>query len=301
MNQKKSGFVTIIGKTNAGKSTLINKIIDQKISIATHRKNTTRNQIRGIYNKKDLQIVFIDTPGFLNQTKNTKLNLEMKKRIIASFLGVDIILFLIPFWGKFDKIYLENLSLLRNKNEQSFPKKYCLITKIDLIKKNQNNDLHELVQSIAQLDFFDKIIPISSLKGYNIDLLLEEIKKDLKDDVFYYDQENSNTVSDEFYIAEIIREKVLLYLNNEIPHHIFVKTTEIKTKKDLISIDAEIIVDRESLKKIVIGKQGTKIKQIGQFARIEIEKYFKNKKIYLNLIVKIKKDWQNKESIIKDI
>ncbi|CRX36888.1 / era / GTPase Era /:377039 Reverse [Candidatus Hepatoplasma crinochetorum] len=301
MEEKKSGFVTIVGKTNSGKSTLINTIIDQKIAIATHRKNTTRNQIRGIYTKDNLQIVFIDTPGFLNKDKNTKLDIEMKKRIIQSLSGVDIILFLIPFWEKLDKDYLEKISLLNSKKNQISSKKYCLISKIDLIKKSKNNNLYELVQSISQLDFFDKIIPISSLKGYNIDLLLDEIKKDLTDNIFYYDSKDQTGINDEFYISEIIREKVLLFLNNEVPHNIFVKTITLERKKDLILIEAEIIVNRDSLKKIVIGRNGQKLKQIGEKARKNLEKYFKNEKIYLNLIVKVKKNWQNKESIIKDI
>lgn len=301
MEEKKSGFVTIVGKTNSGKSTLINTIIDQKVAIATHRKNTTRNQIRGIYNKDNLQIVFIDTPGFLNKDKNTKLDLEMKKRIIESLAEVDVILFLIPFWEELDKIYLEQISLLNSKKTSISSKKYCLISKIDLVKKSKDNNLYELVQSISQLDFFDKIIPISSLKRYNIDLLLEEIKKDLTDNVFYYGQDDLTAISDEFYISEIIREKVLLFLNNEVPHNIFVKTITLERKKDLIKIEAEIIVNRDSLKKIVIGKDGQKLRQIGEKARKDLEKYFKNEKIYLNLFVKVKKNWQNKESIIKDI
>lgn len=301
MEEIKSGFVTIVGKTNSGKSTLLNTIIDQKVAIATHRKNTTRNQIRGIYTKDNIQIIFIDTPGFLDKNKNTKLDMEMKKRIIESLSGVDVILFLIPFWEKLDQSYLEKISLLNSRKNLISSKKYCLISKIDLIKKSKDNNLYELVQSISQFDFFDKIIPISSLKGYNIDHLLEEIKKDLTDNVFYYDQNNQTVISDEFYISEIIREKVLLFLNNEVPHNIFVKTIKLERKKDLILIESEIIVNRDSLKKIVIGKEGQKLKQIGEKARKDLEKYFKSEKIYLNLIVKVKKNWQNKESIIKDI
>ncbi|AHK22443.1 GTPase Era [Candidatus Hepatoplasma crinochetorum] len=300
MEEKKSGFVTIIGKPNVGKSTLINKIIDRKVSIATHRKNTTRNQIRGIYNRENVQIVFIDTPGFLSEYK-TKLNLEMQKRIKESLIGVDIILFLIPFWEKFDDDYLRKITLLNLGTEKNFPKKYCIITKIDLIKGDEGNELKELVQAIFQLNYFDKIIPISGLKNLNIDLLIEEIKSDLTDNIFHYSEKDFKGGSDQFYIQEIIREKILLYLNEEIPHNIFVQLKNISIKNKLISIEADIIVNRESLKRIVIGKEGIKIKQIGENARKEIEKYFENKKVFLNLIVKVKKDWENKDSIIKGI
>lgn len=288
----KSGFVTIVGKPNAGKSTLLNYLIGQKVSIATHKKNTTRNQIKGIYNDEDSQIVFVDTPGFIES--KTKLDVDMRQRIIDSLKGVDIILYLIPFWKDLDNDYLDNIEVTKN----SKAKKYLLLTKID--KADAKAEVYAAAAKYQENDFFDKIIPVSSYKDLNLDNLITEIKKDLKEDIAYYDKEKSSEYTDEFYAAEIIREKALFNLGEEIPHHLFVSIDEFELKKDSVYIRAEIIIDRENLKRIVIGKDGSKIKIIGQKAREELENYF-GRSVYLETFVKIRKDWQNKDSIIKNI
>lgn len=288
----KSGFVTIVGKPNVGKSTLLNYLIGHKVSIATHKKNTTRNQIKGIYNDENSQIIFVDTPGFI-ETK-TKLDEDMRQRIVNSLKGVDIILYLLPFWKKLDNEYLEAIELTK----KSSAKKYLLLTKVD--KADTKEEVFKAAAKFQNDSMFDKIIPISSFKDINLKNIIEEIKKDLKEDIAYYDKEKSNEYTDEFYCSEIIREKALFNLDQEIPHHLFVSVDEFDLQNDLVKIRAEIIVDRDNLKKIIVGKEGSMIKIIGQKAREELESYF-GKKVYLETFVKVRKDWQNKDSIIKTI
>lgn len=288
----KSGFVTIVGKPNAGKSTLLNSLLKEKIAIATPKKNTTRNQIKGIYNDEDSQIIFIDTPGYLED--KTQLEKQMKKRISDSINGVDIILYLLPFWKKLDSEYIDNIELTSTKNT----KKYILLTKID--KSTTKEDVFKKAEEVSKTNIFDKIIPISSIKNLNIDNLIKEIKSDLKEDIPYYDQKKSHEYTDEFYCAEIIREKALFSLSEEIPHELFVAITKFENNKDILKINTEIILSRTSLKKIVIGKQGEMLKKIGQKSRIELENHFK-KKVYIEIFVKVREKWQEKESIIKSI
>ncbi len=293
METHKFGFVTIVGKPNVGKSTLLNSIIGYKIAIATPKKNTTRNQIRGIYNDDNSQIVFIDTPGFL-ETKN-RLDEKMHKSISESLVGVEVILYLLPFWKQLDNNYLQTINFFANIHS----KKYLVLTKIDKAKNKE--EVMKYVSTLEHKELFDKIIPTSALKTLNIKHLIEEIKLDLpKDALFYYDRDQIHENSDEFYISEIIREKLLLNFNEEIPYNVFVHVESIENKKEVISIFAEIILDRESHKKIIIGKDGAKLKKIGIEARKELENYF-NKKIYLELFVKVRRDWKNKESILNEI
>ncbi len=285
----KSGFVTIVGKPNSGKSTLINQIFKKKISIATPKQNTTRNRINAIYNHGDLQISFIDTPGFLNI--NNKLDEQMIQVIRGAVKEVDIVIFLLGANKDLDVDYLKTIELTERKT-----KKYLIINKVDLISKKE---LLDKIQEAQQLDLFDEIIPISALKNKNVDVLLDQIEKDLPEEpVKYFPDDQQVTYSQEFYASEIIREKILFLLNQEIPHEIFVKVTEFEPKTRKIHIRAEIIITRESLKKIVIGQGGSMIKQIGIQARKELEEAFEMP-LHLELFVKVRKDWKNKESIIK--
>ena len=288
----KSGFVTIVGKPNAGKSTLLNYIIGHKVSIATNKQNTTRNQIKGIYNDDNSQIVFVDTPGFIRV--KTRLDEDMHKRIKDSLKGVNVILYLLPFWKELDEDYLINIELVKN----SKAKKYLLLTKVD--KAENKTKVFEAAAKFNENDIFDKVIPISSHRDVNIETLISEIKKDLKDDVAYYEKNISHEFSEKFYISEIIREKALFNLNDEVPHHLFINIDEFSQKENVIYIRAEIIIDRENLKRIVIGKNGDKLKIIGKKSKEELERYF-DKKVFIETFVKVKKDWQNKDSIIKNI
>ncbi len=288
---KKSGFVTIVGKPNAGKSTLINQIAKNKISIATPKRNTTRNQINFIYNDNDSQIIFIDTPGFLEITNN--LDERMVEIIRRNMKEVDLVLFIIKAGEKLDQDYLKKIELIDNKT-----KKFLLVNKVDLVKSKA-----ELIQDFEEyqsVNIFDEIIPISALKNTNIDVLMKEIKKYLPLDVQYYPEDQMVDYSNEFYTAEIIREKILFKFHDEIPHEVFVKVTNFDKEGGIIKIRAEIIISRESLKKIIIGKDGETIKDIGMKSRKELERYF-NSKIFLETFVKIRKNWKNKESIIKEI
>lgn len=288
----KSGFVTIVGKPNAGKSTLLNYIIGHKVSIATHKQNTTRNQIKGIYNDEESQIVFVDTPGFISV--KTKLDEDMHQRIVDSIKGVNIILYLLPFWKELDEDYLNTIELTKNAKA----KKYLLLTKVD--KADNKGAVIEAAAKFNETEYFDKIMPISSHRNINIDSLIKEIKNDLDVDIAYYGREDSHEYTDQFYSAEIIREKALFNLNEEIPHHLFVAIEEFELKPEKVFIRAELIVDRDNLKRIVVGKDGSMIKIIGQKAREELENYF-GRKVYIETFVKVRKDWQNKDSIIKNI
>ncbi len=290
-HNKKSGFVTIVGKPNAGKSTLINQIAKNKISIATPKRNTTRNQINFIYTDNDSQIIFIDTPGFLEIENN--LDEKMVNIIKRNMKEVDLVLFIIKAGEKLDQDYLKKIELIDNKT-----KKFLLVNKVDLVKSKET--LLEDFNEYQEVDIFDEIIPISALKNINIDTLMKEIKKHLPLDVQYYPEDQIVDYSKEFYTAEIIREKILFKFRDEIPHEVFVKVTNFDKEKDLIKIRAEIIISRESLKKIIIGKNGETIKEIGMQARKELERYF-DSKIYLETFVKIRKNWKNKESIIKEV
>ena len=291
-NKIKFGFVAIVGKPNAGKSTLLNYLIGHKISIATPKQNTTRNQIKGIYNDKDSQIVFVDTPGFIKA--KTKLDKDMHQRIIDSIKGVDIILYLLPFWKDLDEDYLRSINLIENTSA----KKYLLLSKID--KSNKKEEIFLAAKKHNKTNYFDKIIPISSFRNINLMELINEIKKDIKIDIAYYEREKSHEYSDQFYVAEIIREKVLYNLNEEIPHHLFVAIEEFEIKDNSVFIRAELIIDRENLKRIIVGKNGEMIKKISQKSRQELENYF-GKKVFIESFVKVRKDWQNKDSIIKKI
>ncbi len=291
-NKIKSGFVTIVGKPNAGKSTLLNYIIGHKVSIATHKQNTTRNQIRGIYNDQDSQIIFVDTPGFISV--KTKLDEDMHQRILDSMKGVNVILYLLPFWKDLDEDYLKTIEITKNTKA----KKYLLLTKVD--KADNKASVYEAAAKFNETKYFDKILPISSFKNINIDQLIEEVKKDLELDIAYYGREDSHEYTDKFYAAEIIREKALFNLDEEIPHHLFVSIEEFELTDKKVFLRAELIVDSENLKRIVVGKEGSMIKIIGQKAREELENYF-GRPVYIETFVKVRKDWKNKDSIIKNI
>ncbi len=288
----KSGFVLIVGKPNSGKSTLLNTLLGKKVAIATPRRNTTRNKIRGIYNDKDSQIIFIDTPGFLNV--KTKLDEKMHETIVHSFNDADLILYLLPFWKEIDRDYLKKIEF----NKKQSKKNFLILTKVDLEKDKLK--ILEKINSLRDNELFDEIIPISSFKKENIDVLLNEIKKCLKEDHLLYPKDQIHEMDDRFYIAEIIREKILISYNYEVPHSVYINVKEFKKKNNLLLITADIVVSKESMRPIILGEGGKKIKQIGIMARMTLEKHY-NKKIFLELSVKVKKNWQEKDSIIKDL
>lgn len=286
----KSGFVTLIGRPNVGKSTLINSIVGKKVAITSSKPQTTRNIIQGIYNDSDSQIVFVDTPGI--HKPNHKLGKTLNKQAYYSIGDVDIILLLVDGseeLGKGDKYIIETLK------EQKKPV-ILIINKIDkinkeeiLLKINEYKDLYD----------FKEIIPLSALKKNNIDTVTKVLKNYLPDSIKYYEDDMYTNKTTPFIIAETVREKVFNLTDEEVPHSITCVTENIEKQKGSYLINVAIIVDRDSLKKIVIGKHGNMIKEIGTKARIDIEELLESK-VYLELFVKTIPKWRDKEKYLQE-
>ncbi len=289
----KSGFVSIIGKPNVGKSTLINTLIGQKIAIMSPKPQTTRNTIQGIYNDKDSQIIFIDTPGIHNP--KTELGVYMTNMAYESISGVDIIIFMIDDKDKLD-IDLKIIEKLKKTHK----KVILVINKLDLI--NKNGILDGIILKYMSHYNFDACIPISAKYNKNIDYLIKEIKESLDEGPKYFPDGIITDHPERFLISEIIREKILYLTEQEIPHSVcvVVENTKFDDKNpDLLNISAEIIVERDSQKKIIIGKNGEMIKKIGMKSRKELINLLGNK-IYLELYVRVKKDWKNRKTDLKN-
>ena len=287
----KSGFVGIIGRPNVGKSSLLNTIMGKKIAITSNKPQTTRNNIQGIYNDQETQMVFVDTPG-IHKPKN-KLGKLLNKEAYFSMNDTDVILFVVDIstpLGKGDKFIIDML------NEINKPV-ILVLNKIDRLPKEQ------ILLKIAEykdLYNFVEIVPISAIKKDNVDRLLDVIKKYLNDNMRYYDEGTYTNSSTEFIIAELIREKILNLTDEEIPHSITCVVEKIEYEKNIVNINGLIIVDRESLKKIIIGKQGTMIKEIGSLARNDIELLL-GKKVYLELYVKVLPKWRDKDRYLQQL
>ena len=286
----KSGFVSLVGRPNVGKSTLLNSLLERKIAITSDVSGTTRNIIQGIYNDGDSQIIFIDTPG-IHKPQN-KLGTLMNKKAYTMIDDVDIILFLIDVekgYGKGDSFILERLKEL-NKPV------ILLMNKVDKIKKDK---LLELINQYKDLYGFKEIIPISALKGDNVKDLIETLKKYLPDNVKYYSDEDITNVSRNFIIAEMVREKVLRFTNQEVPHSVTCLVEEYKEEEKSIHIRVLIILDRDNLKKIIIGKNGSMLKKIGISARIDIEEFL-GKKVFLETYVKTIDNWKDRDKYLTE-
>jgi GTP-binding protein Era len=286
----KSGFVSLIGRPNVGKSTLLNSIVGKKVAITSDKPQTTRNTIQGIYNEKDTQIVFVDTPGI--HKPNHKLGKYLNKQAYYSIDDVDVVMMLIDAsmpLGPGDKFIIERL----DKVEKPV---ILIINKIDKLTKD------ELLQKIAEYkDLYDfkEIIPVSALKKDNVDEVVKVLKEYLPDSVQYYGENDITNKSTEFLIGEIIREKVFELTEEEVPHSLTCYVEHVEKKKGNYVINGVIVVDRDSLKKIIIGKQGTKIKEIGIKARKDLEELLQ-KKVYLELYVKVIKKWRDKEKYLQE-
>ena len=285
----KSGFVAVVGRPNVGKSTLINSIIGKKVAITSNKPQTTRNIIRGIYNKDDTQIIFVDTPGI--HKPNSKLGKTLNSQAYYSINDTDFIMFVVDTsgLGAGDRFILEEIK--KTKKDV-----ILVINKIDAISKEMLIKLISLYNNIYN---FKDIVPISALKKNNIKELIKVLEKYLPDNILYYGKNDVVDKSIEFQIAEIVREKVFNQTKEEVPHSITCKTESIIRNNNAYNIVVSIIVDRTSLKKIVIGSKGDKIKKIGTSARIEIESLL-NKKIYLELFVKTVKKWRDREKYLSE-
>ena len=287
----KSGFIALVGRPNVGKSTLLNAIIGRKIAITSDKPQTTRNIIQGIYTDNDSQMIFIDTPG-IHKPKN-RLGKILNKEAYISMDDVDIILFLVDITenlGKGDKFIID---LFKNTSKPVI----LVINKIDRLPKSEI--LHK-IEEYKDLYDFDEIVPVSAVKGDNIDRLISVLKGKLTDNIKYYEDDVVTNVSNSFMISEIIREKILELTHEEVPHSVNVVTEDISYDKNVVNIKAMIVIDRENLKRIIIGKQGTMIKEIGRRARIEIEELL-GKKVYLELFVKVIEKWRDREKYLNEI
>lgn len=284
----KSGFVTIIGKPNVGKSTLLNRIINEKVAIVSPKPQTTRNKILGILNDKDSQIVFIDTPG-IHKSKN-KLDEFMQSSIDNAMDGVDIIL-----------LVLDGTKPIRDKDVEfvkSFDNKNTILV-INKIDETKFDELYPKLEVFNNLKNIVDIVPISAKTGKNVDELLKVIRKYLKPGEKYFINDEFTDKSERFLVAEAIREKVLLSLQDEIPHGVAVDIIEYKEDENLYTISADLICERNSHKKIIIGKNGEMLKHIGTQSRKEIESIV-GVKVMLNLYVKVRENWRNNNNYINE-
>ena len=286
----KSGFIGLVGRPNVGKSTLINSIIGKKVAITSDKPQTTRNIIQGIYNDSDSQMIFVDTPGI--HKPNHKLGKVLNRQAYYSINDVDIILMLVdgstPL-GPGDKYVIEKL------NETEKPV-ILVINKIDRISKDQ---ILLKINEYKDLYDFKEIVPLSALKNNNVETILKVLKDYLPDNIKYFDDDIVSNKSISFMISEIVREKVFNLTEDEVPHSITCITENIESSKESSNINVAIIVDRDSLKKIIIGKQGSKIKEIGIEARKDIEQLI-DKKVYLDLFVKTIPKWRDREKYLQE-
>ena len=286
----KSGFVGLIGRPNVGKSTLINCIIGKKIAITSAKPQTTRNIIQGIYNEDKYQIVFVDTPG-IHKPKN-KLGKNLNKQAYYSIDDVDILLFVVD---AFEGIGRGDIYILDKLKECKKPV-FLIINKIDKIT---HEGILDRINEYKDLYDFDEIIPVSSYKKTNVEDLVETLKRYLPDNIKYYEGGSVTNRSLDFLMSEIVREKVFRYTNEEVPHSITCVTETVESAKNNYSVRISIIVDRDSLKKIVIGKDGEKIKKIGIEARKDLEQLL-GRSVYLELFVKTVKNWREKERYLQE-
>lgn len=282
----KSGFVAIIGRPNAGKSTLINTLLNEKIAITTYKAQTTRNAILGILNDNDTQIIFVDTPGI--HEPNTALGTYMNKEAMSQADGADVIYYLVDGVKGLAKQDQEILDKIFTYDIPVF----LVLNKIDEIN---NDTLISRLSYVNNKYDFKEIIPISALNKDNIDELLKTTKQYLNDDIMYYPKDVNTNVNLDFKISEIIREKIILNTEQEVPHLVACKIDNIKEKTSKVYIDATIICNKDSHKAIIIGAQGKMLKKINDQACTDISKLFNNKKIYLSLYVKVEEDWLNSQ------
>lgn len=282
----KSGFIAIIGRPNSGKSTLINALINEKIAITTPKAQTTRNAILGILNNDDYQIVFIDTPG-IHEAK-TALGSYMNKEAFSQAEGVDIIYYIIDGKKGFQE---QDKDIITKIFSYKVPV-FLLLNKIDELSDSL---MIKRLQYISSNYQFDEIIPLSALYKKNIDELLNVSKNYLKDEVLYYPKDVNTNMSIDFRIAEIIREKIIINMQEEVPHLVACKVDEIKERSSKVYIEATIICNKVSHKAIIIGKSGKMLKKINEQSSSDITKLFDNKKIILSLFVKVEEDWLNSQ------
>lgn len=287
----KSGFVSLIGRPNTGKSTLLNQIIKEKVAIISPKPQTTRNLVEGIYNEDDTQIIFVDTPGIHKPID--KLGVALNNQAYYSINDVDILLLVVDAsgpYGKGDQFIIDKLSSVKKPV-------FLILNKID---KLSDEEILKKIDEYKNLYEFAEIIPVSALKNDNIDRLIKVLKEYLPDNVKYFMDGETTTAEMEFRLSEIVREKIFIHTNDEVPHSISCKLVGYEEKNNIAKIYIDIIVDRDSLRKIIIGSNGNMIKTIGHEARLDMEELL-GMKVYLELYCKTIKKWREKEKFIKDL
>lgn len=291
----KSGFVSMVGRTNVGKSSIINALVGEKVAAIANKPQTTRNAIRAIVNRKNLQIIFIDTPGI--HKPKSKLGNTMIETAFGTIGDVDVILFVIEATsneiGKGDRIILDKI-------KESNQKTILIINKIDLVDREKLANIIELYKNEYN---FESIIPVSVTKNKNVDVIIDEIRKNLNEGPAYYDIEEYTDQTMRQLVEETVREKALKLLNDEVPHGLYIETEKMKKRKTIekqpiYDVEVTIYCLKNSHKGIIIGKDGNMLKRIGTYARQDLEKML-DTKINLKLWVKVKADWLNDDKIVK--
>lgn len=284
----KTGFIALLGRTNVGKSSILNEIIQEKVSIVTYKPQTTRNKIRGIYTDDEAQLVFLDTPGIHHPYK--ELGKKMNHLAFEALKDADVIVLVVDVKAKNDELDEEIIERLKKVKNL-----IICFNKIDLaniieVEEKKNYYKEKLSQA--------KIIETSVKDHFNLDGLIRLIKEDLSEGPLYYDSDDKSDASLSFKISETIREKALNFLRDEVPHALYVEIENIEFKPKKMIINASLILENEGQKGIVIGKNGRMIQKIGRSARMDLENMF-HKTIYLELFVKVKEDWRDKNSFVK--
>ncbi|EJD5676926.1 GTPase Era [Staphylococcus pseudintermedius] len=292
MSEYKSGFVTIIGRPNVGKSTFVNRVIGHKIAIMSDKAQTTRNKIQGVMTQQDAQIVFLDTPG-IHKPKH-KLGDYMMKVAKNTLSEIDAVMFMVNVneeIGRGDEYIMEMLKTVKTPV-------FLVLNKIDLVHPDA---LMPRIEQYQRYMDFAEIIPISALEGHNVDHFINVLKSYLPEGPQYYPDGQISDHPEQFVVSELIREKILQTTSEEIPHAIGVNVERMtQESEDRVHIEAVIYVERDSQKGIVIGKGGKKLKEVGKRARLDIE-HLLGSKVYLDLWVKVQKDWRNRSSFIKQM
>lgn len=286
------GFVSLVGRPNTGKSTLMNSILGMKLAITSDKAGTTRNIINGIYNDDNSQIVFVDTPGIAKPSH--KLNNLLNKKAYTNTEGVDVILFLIDIYKGFGKGDQFILNRIKDKDVPIF----LLLNKID--KVEDKTKLLKNINELKELCDFKEIIPLSAKSHKNVDTVINCIKPYLSEMDRIYSEDELTNVSTRFIMAELVREKVLELTKDEIPHSVTCYVESFEEEDNLVRIQVLIVVDRDNLKKIIIGKRGSMLKEIGMRARYDMEKFL-GKKVYLSTYVKTLKNWRDQEKYFQEL
>ena len=286
----KSGFIGLVGRPNAGKSTLLNAIIGRKVAITSDKPQTTRNIIQGIRTDEDTQMVFVDTPG-IHKPKN-KLGKALNKQAFFTLGDVDVILYLVDITEPLGKGDLFVIDVLKDV-------KVPVILVINKIDKLPKDEILKKISEYKDLYNFDEIVPVSAYKKDNIDRLISVLKTKLPDNIKYYDEDMYTDKSVNFMVGELIREKILDLTHEEVPHSVSVVVEAMEYHKDSANIKATVVVDRDNLKKILVGKGGSMIKEIGTRAREDIENLI-GKSVYLDLFVKVIPKWRDREKFLNE-